>query len=152
MIRAVLDTNVLVSALINRLGASRQILNAWQEGKFELITSLPILQEVDEVLHRDHIQRKYLLEEDDIWAYLLLLTVLGIVVPEVPDIDVVSRDPADNKIVAAALVGQAQFIVSGDRHLLDLGAFGGANIVTPQEFLAEIVGGWQPTLPQIGQY
>lgn len=149
MIRAVLDTNVLVSAFINRLGAPRQILSAWQEGKFELVTSLPILQEVDEVLHRKHIQRKYLLGELDIWAYLLLLTVQGIVVPAVSDIEVISRDPADNKILSAALVGQAQFIVSGDHHLLDLGAFGGARIVTPRDFLAEIVGGWQPTLPQI---
>jgi len=151
VIRAVLDTNVLVSAFINRHGAPRQILNAWQEGKFELVTSLPILQEADEVLHRKHIQRKYRLGELDIWTYLLLLTVRGIVVPAVPDIDVISRDPADNKILATALVGQAQFIVSGDDHLLELSAFGGARIVTPKEFATEIVGGWQPTLPQIGQ-
>jgi putative PIN family toxin of toxin-antitoxin system len=149
VIHAVLDTNVLVSAFLIRLGPPRQILNAWQEGKFELVTSLPILQEVDEVLHRERIQRKYSLREDDIWAYLLLLTVQGIVVPPVPNVDVVSRDPADNKILSAALVGQAQFIVSGDNDLLALGAFGDTKIVTPREFLGEIAGGWQPTLPQI---
>ena len=151
MIRAVLDTNVLISAFIIRHGAPRHIFNAWREGKFELVTSLPILQEVDDVLHRPNIQRKYALGEDDIYAYLLLLGAQAIVVPVLPDIGAVSADPKDDSVLACALVGQAQFVISGDHHLLDLGAFAGAQIVTPREFATKVVGGWQPTLPQIGR-
>ncbi len=81
MIRAVLDTNVLISALINRRGPSRHIFKAWQEGDFELVTSLPLLQELDRALHYDRIQRKYALGEDDIYTYILLLATQGTVVP-----------------------------------------------------------------------
>lgn len=149
MIRAVLDSNVLISAFINRYGPSRHIFKAWQEGKFELVMSLPLLHELDSVLHYDRIQQKYALGEDDIYAYILLLGAQGAVMPMPSGIDAVSRDPADNKFLACALAGRAQFVVSGDQDLIDLGAFAGITIVTPRDFAIEILGGWQPTLPGI---
>ena len=149
MIRAVPDTCVLISAFINKKGPSRHIYEAWRGGKFELVTGLPLLEELDRALHYDRIMRKYALPEDDIYAYLLLLGAQAIVVPVLPDIGGVCADPEDDKFLACALVGQAQFVVSGDHDLLDVGAFAGARIVTPREFATEIVGGWQSSFPQM---
>lgn len=151
MIRAVLDTNVLISAFINRHGAPRHIFKAWQEGKFEIVTSLPLLLELDTALHYDHILRKYALSEDDIYVYLLLFGTQTIVVPTLPDIGVVATHLADNKFLACAFVGRAQFVVSGDRDLLEVSAFAGVRIITPRDFATQVVGGWQPTFPQMAQ-
>lgn len=141
MIRAVLATNVLISAFINRHGPSRHIFNAWQEGKFELVTSLPLLQELDRALHYDRIQRKYALGEDDIYAYILLLGTQGTVVPMPLEISPMSRDPADDKFLACALVGRAQYVMSGHQDLLALGTFAGVKVVTPKHFATEILAG-----------
>ncbi len=151
MIRAVLDTNVLISAFINRHGAPRHIFKAWQEGKFEIVTSLPLLLELDRALHYDRILRNYALSEDDIYVYLLLLGTQTIVVPALPDIGGVCADPEDDKFLACALVGQAQFVVSGDPDLLDVGTFAGARIITPRDFATQVVGGWQSAFPQMAQ-
>ena len=141
MIRVVLDTNILVSALINRHGAPRQILRAWQEGKFELVTSLPLLHELDRVLHYTRIQRKYELGDDDIYAYITLLGSQGTVVPALPQISRVSRDPTDDKFLSCALVGGAQFVVSGDQDLLELVTFAEIRMTTARDFLTELLRG-----------
>lgn len=149
MIRAVLDTNVLVSGLISPYGPSRHIFTTWQEGRFELVTSLPCLEELDRVLHYSRIQSKYQLAEDDIFAYILLISTPGDVVP-VPQVsNRICDDAGDDKFIVAAIAAEAQFVVSGDSDLLSMNGFAGIEIVTPRDFAIDVLGGWQPMLPGI---
>jgi putative PIN family toxin of toxin-antitoxin system len=145
--RAVLDTNVLVSALINRYGPPRHIFKAWRQGRFELITSLPCLLELEDVLRRPRIHHKYKLGEDDIYRYILLLGTQGTVVPVPEETSPMCRDPDDDKFLVCALVGQAQVIVSGDPDLVQMNGVAGVAVVTPRDFAVATLGGWQPALP-----
>jgi putative PIN family toxin of toxin-antitoxin system len=146
---AVLDTNVLVSALLSRYGPSRYILECWHQGKFELVTSLPCLLELDEVLHRDHIKGKYRLSEDDISDYMLLLAMGATVVAVPEDPKPMCADPNDDKFLVCALLGKAGVVVSGDPHLLEVNGLAGVAVVTPRDFAVAFLGGWQPTLPGV---
>ena len=149
MILAVLDTNVLVSALLSPYGPSRYILESWRQGKFELVTSLPCFQELDDVLHRGHIKGKYGLSEDDIGNYNLLLAKGATVVAVPQDPEPMCEDPDDDKFLVCALLGKADVVVSGDPHLLEVNGIAGIAVVTPRDFAEAFLGGWQPTLPGI---
>ena len=130
IIRAVLDTNVFVSG-IHWSGASEKVLRAWMEGHFKHVSSVPIIDEVVRVL----MSFKIPLEPEDIsWWESLILEKSSLVFP-IEHLDVVKNDPADNKFIEAAVEGNAQYIVSQDRHLLDIGEFRGIRTVTPEEFL-----------------
>lgn len=149
MIRAVLDTNVLVSAFISVHGAPRQIFNAWRNGEFELITCASLLQELNRVLHYARVQEEYGLTEAEIYAYLGLLRIVGTIVP-IPDVvPAICSDPTDDKLLACAVVGGADYVVTGNNHVLVLSNVGPAQIVTPAAFATAILGGWQLSLPGI---
>ena len=140
MIKAVLDTNVLVSALIMRGhdGISDQIIRRVEA--FWLILSEEILTEVNEVLRYDRLFKKYHLTEEIIRAYLLYLRQIGTVLVDLPKVKAIKDDPSDNRILACALAARAKYIVSGDTHLKDLRVFRGIKIMTPAQFLAELRG------------
>lgn len=147
MILAVLDTNVLVSTLLCRYGPPRFIFDGWRQGKFELVTSLPCLEELEDVLGRDHIQRKYGLSKDDIDRHILLLGMRGTVVAVPQHPEPMCGDPKDDKFLVCALLGRASVVVSGDRHLLEVNGVAGIAVVRPRDFAETFLGGWQPTLP-----
>lgn len=132
MSKVVLDTNVLVSALIVKVGKPAQILR--RIAAFELLTAEEILTELEEVLQRPHITRKYRLSAEDIREYLARLRAVSTLVPLQTSVAVVA-DPDDNMFVACAIDGGASYIVSGDPHLVDLGAYQGIAILTPAAFL-----------------
>jgi putative PIN family toxin of toxin-antitoxin system len=134
VIRAVLDTNVLVSALITPSGPPHRILRAWQDREFELYTCLPLLRELNRVLHYPRLQRKYDLTEADIFAYLGLLRIRGTIVALPDEIPPMCSDPTDDKLLACALVAQAGYLVTGNNHVLLLEKVGSAQIVTPSTF------------------
>jgi len=135
MTRAVVDTNVLVSGVIAPQGAPRRILEAWHAGRFTMITSEAIIAEVARVLCYPRIRDRYNLSEDDVAA---------VVDPLMTDAEVVaglyeirrSADPTDDVFLACAPEGRAEYIVSGDVHLLEIGACHGVLIVTPRQFAA----------------
>ena len=104
MPRAVLDPNVLVSALITPDGASAQLLVELRSGAFELVTSPLLLAELEEVLERDK-SRRYVTEEE-VDAYVELLRRQGVMVrdPE-PVADPIGEDPDDEYLIALARVG-----------------------------------------------
>jgi hypothetical protein len=133
--RIVLDTNQFVSALISPAGNPARIMDSWRQGKVELAVSPSVLNEVHNVLHRPHIKRKYHLTDLDIKRYVLLLEQYALIVPGLVRVNVVLDDPNDNIIVACALEAEADYLVSGDRHLLDLGEIKGIPIVRASEFL-----------------
>ena len=133
--KVLLDTNTLVSALLQPLGPSGQIVSRWRARDFKLVVSPDTLIELADVLHRPHIIKKHSIRERDIQNFLRLLRTRAQVAPGMRVLNVVPDDPKDNHVLAAALETYCDYVVSGDRHLLDLHEFQAIQIVTPREFL-----------------
>jgi len=138
VLKVVVDTNQFVSSLITRKGPPAGLLQAWREHTYILITSTEILEEVARVLRYPRIARKYSLREEDIKSFLNLIEHEAVILPETIKINVIKDDPDDNKVLACALEAQAQYIVSGDNHLLNLRQYKDIAIVTVREFLKTI--------------
>ena len=134
MTRAVLDTNVLVSAIIKRVGIPNQILK--HAGlDFEWLVSKFILTELGIVLLRRHIQTKYKkwVTPTKRTEFLESVEKNAKTVEVSTKLDVVT-DPKDNQVLASAVDGQADFLVTGDPHLLKLKNYKGIKIITPAQF------------------
>jgi len=135
--RAVIDTGVLVSALLRRQGITGEIVRALRDKRFILIYTTPIVVEIIEVLGCDPFRTKYQIQPEDITALINLIRLRGELV--IPGRAVkVCRDPKDAMFLEAALAGKAEAIVSGDADLLVLNPFEGTLILRPSEFLARI--------------
>lgn len=134
MIRVVIDTNVLVSAIILEYGLPRQIIQAWQQKRFTLLTSTLMIAEVVRVLHYPHLQKTYHLTEQDILLVQDVLLNDALVLEDTHQVTR-SRDPQDDIFLASALEGQADYVVSGDLHPLEIKHYHGVQIVTPQQFI-----------------
>ena len=133
-IRAVYDTNILVSAFIGK-GAPNKALMAVYEGKVRLIISHEILLELEDVLSRP----KFRYEEHHVHRMVaIIFQASKIVEPEIK-VDLVKGDPKDNKIIEAAIAGKVKYIVTGDtRHLLPLKKVGGIRIISVRDFLKKL--------------
>jgi putative PIN family toxin of toxin-antitoxin system len=132
--RAVLDTNVIVSGLGWR-GAPAAILNAVGDDRLVLVTSAPLLAELRRVLEYPRLAK--VIQGGAQLADLVAAS--GVVVVPNRVLTVVSDDD-DNRVLEAAIEGAADYIVSGDTDLLDLGSFQGIPIITPGEFAATVLG------------
>lgn len=139
MLRAVLDANIIISALIQPKGASGQILASLLEiNSFELVVSSAILAEIRRSLTYPKV-RKYIKSSDaDITLWVASLELIAHPVDGSLRIHAVAADPDDNKYIEAAVEGLAQFVVSGDKHLLSLKSYENIRIVTPRVFLGEL--------------
>lgn len=135
--RAVLDTGVLVSALIQRKGTTGAVLSCLRDGRFSAIFSTSILTEIIDVLGRRPFRIKYHIEADDVTALINLLRLRGELVIPTRTITI-CRDPKDNKFIEAALAGKADWIVTGDADLLDLESFENIPMLRPAEFLTKL--------------
>lgn len=134
-IRAVIDTNIFVSGVISSKGSPRKLLELARKGVFKVVSSISINREILEVLHRDYIYSKYGLQEDivdDIASFLYEGTVLT---EDSYTISKVKKDPADNKFIECAIEGEADYIVSGDDHLLSLKHHKEIQIISVKDFL-----------------
>ncbi len=136
MLRAVLDSNILVSGLLSRGGAPARVLDAWREGRFLLLTSPDILAELRAVLHYPRIQQNYSLSDQDIDDLMDLLKMKRSSLPGQVEVrNSLPADPDDEMFLACALEGEAQAVVSGDHHLLELGEYRSIPILTASQFL-----------------
>jgi hypothetical protein len=136
--RAVLDTNVIVSATLIRGGNEDRVLRAWLRGAFELVLSPEILEEIGRVLTYDKLRRSRWMTEAEVLLLLETLAQEGVVVPGTPSVKA-SRDPEDDKFLAAAVQARARYVVTGDKDLLDLKVHRGVRMVRPAHFLQAIV-------------
>jgi putative PIN family toxin of toxin-antitoxin system len=127
--RIVVDTNVIVSALVFG-GLPRRVFEIVESGRCELYYSAEIESETRRVL-RD----KFGWDEERLRRYLPVLWGLGEQVTPRRRVNAVKEDPDDNRILECALAAGADVIVSGDHHLLGLIAYEGIVIRTPREFL-----------------
>lgn len=125
----VLDTNVLVSAL-GFGGPPLDALLRTFDDDFRLLASDETLDELERVMTYDRLP----FTDADRTQYLAILRREADIVQSDDVVDIV-RDPDDDKFLEVALAGDADYVVSGDRDLLDLESFRGTNIVTPDEFI-----------------
>ncbi len=110
--RVVLDTNIIVSGLLSGAGPPAKLLRLWLEGRFELITSNPQLDELSRVLAYKKIKER--IAPDQASDFLQHIDALAHVLESIPSVDF-SPDPDDNAIIATALEGKVDFLVSGDK-------------------------------------
>lgn len=134
MLKVVLDTNVLISSIINTNGIPSKILNSWRQGNFMLITSPHLLKEVRRVIHYPHIKDRYQLTEQIIKRLLWRIENKTIFAPGKLELKVIEKHPADDRVLEAGVEGDADYIVSGNDHLTDLKAYQGIQIVLPRDF------------------
>jgi uncharacterized protein len=132
--RAVLDSNVIVSGL-GWSGAPALIVEAVLADELVLVTSPPLLAELRRVLAYPKLAKA--IPEGPRLADLIEMSS---VVVEPVSVFAAADDESDNRILEAAVDGAADYIVSGDEHLLTLGTFQGIPILTPGEFVATILG------------
>jgi putative PIN family toxin of toxin-antitoxin system len=133
--RAVVDTNIVIRALIKPDGTVGPVLQRLAANDYTLVYSKPILDELLAKLALPRIRHKYHLDDQAIETLLALFALRGILVQPTRHIQV-CRDPKDNIIIEAALEGAAAFIVTGDEDLLTLKRFERIRIVTPRILLA----------------
>ena len=135
MIRAVLDANVFVSAVLNPAGTPARLYTLWHEGRFVVLISAAILEEVARVLRYPKIAERHGWSEWQLRAFIEDIVYLAISTPGALTLTVIQDDPADNRYLDCAVEGHAEVLVTGDRLLLNLGAYQGVNILTPRAFL-----------------
>lgn len=131
--RLVVDTNILISALLSETSLPAHLIVLWREGQFELVTSDEQLEELLRVTRYPKIRERLA----PALAGRLINEVrdAAFVARDLPDI-AVSLDPFDNHLLAAASVSSADFLVTGDkRDLLALERYDGTRIVTVRDFL-----------------
>ena len=134
--RVILDTNILIGALITKGSPPDRLYRAWLRGELELVTSAAQLCELTNVLAQPRLQE--FLDADEASVIVQNIGTRALILDELPRVDM-SPDPKDNPILAAAISGRVDLIVSGDKkHMLALGEVEGIPIVTAREALEQI--------------
>jgi putative PIN family toxin of toxin-antitoxin system len=142
-VRAVVDTNVLVSAVLNSMGFPAHVLDACLAGQFTLVTSEPLLDELTEVLSRPRIVRRHGKSPQQVAALVASLRELAVVV-SVTSAKPLCRDPDDDIVIATAVEGQAEVVVSRDEDLtrdwevVEPLERAGIRVLTVRRFLQEL--------------
>ena len=127
--RVVADTNVFISAVMFA-GLPGVFLDLALRRKFTLVTSRALLDELDEKL-----RGKFAVPRSDALAIRAKLEGNANVVEPDFELNAVPDDPDDNRVLECAVAGEAEFIVSGDKHLLRIGNYEGIAIITVRQFI-----------------
>ena len=147
MIRIVVDTNLLVSSILSPHGRPAVILKLFLEGRFPLVISNDILDEAQRVFKYPKLvklMKKRGVSPQYIDDFLDKLSRVAIITPGKLSIEEIQDDPDDNMVLACAVEGEADVIISGDHHLTDLKTYRGITIIDPATFLKTIRHNWQP--------
>ena len=131
--RIVIDTNVLIGALTNPSGNGAQVVNAWLEGRLDVVSSQATLREAELVLDSEWLTR--LSSQRKVKVLLEQLQTRTIQVRGCPVEDIPLRDKGDRRLVEAAVDGDAGYLVTTDRELLMQRGYAGTEFVTPAELL-----------------
>ena len=137
--RAVLDTNVVVSGVIKKEGPSGQILRLFlAERKFIAVTSLEILAEIRAVLRRQKIRKYHAWTDEQVDVFVAFLYAQSVVTEGELTVSVITTDVHDNKFLACAKEGNADYLVTGDDDLLQVNSYQGTRIIPPAAFLSTL--------------
>lgn len=128
MAKVVIDTNVLVSAFLNK-GTSRKLLVKMLETQ-EVVLSVPLLAELADVFSRE----KFGTKTDTVNHFISILIHRATVIQITSNLKIVIDDPDDDVVLNTAISGKADYIVSGDKHLLKIGNYKEIQIISVSEF------------------
>lgn len=137
----VLDANVYVSAMISPTGAPAQVIRGWEDEQFEVVVSPAIMDELGRVLNYPHLVDRYQQIKEN--RSLFLATLQEAAIMAHPDITmaVIAADESDNRYLECAVAGRAQYLVTGDPHLLQVQTYQDVVILAPTTFLALLQSG-----------
>ena len=136
--KVVLDANVYVSSMLNKQGNPKRVIDGWQRGTFDVLITSAILDEIGRVLRYPRIVKRHKQVEPAIQRFLKLLEDKAITVEPGEELGVVKDDESDNRYLECAVAGKAQFVISGDNHLLAIGEYRSIVILSPAAFVAAI--------------
>ena len=135
--RVVLDTNVLIAAFISRRGLPARAVELWSSGDYDLITSTWQIEEFRKASRYDRVKQRVRYAE--VGTFVNALRIDAITMETLPRVEL-SPDPDDNYILATAIAGKAQYLVTGDKSDLQiLGKVEGVRIVTVRAFVEVFV-------------
>lgn len=139
--RVVLDTNVLISALLVESSLPAQLITHWRQGRFALLTAAPQLDELMRVTRYPKLRAR--LKPALAGRLINDLRDVAVVIGTLPQVDA-SPDPYDNYLLSIAVGGKADYLVTGDKpDLITLGSHAGTKIVSVREFI--ILNRWPPS-------
>ena len=133
-LRVVLDTNVIVSAILRPQGVVGEIYARLLRGDFAILYSIAQIEEIRETLRDPRLAAKYGIEEADVDTIVESIVGIGQLVSVAGDVSV-CRDPDDDVILESAVNGKAEYLVSGDKDLLSLSLYEEVSIIAPRVFL-----------------
>ena len=136
--KAVLDTNVIVSAAISAKGPPAEILKAWRAQSFVWVLSEPLLDELEKTLASSRLQRYLAWSDAERGDFVSFVRATAEIVRPERELTVIEADSADNRVLEAAIEGGVDYIVSGDHHLRELKSYEEIPIVSPARFTAII--------------
>jgi putative PIN family toxin of toxin-antitoxin system len=134
--RVVLDANIFISALISSQGNPAKILEKWQKRELEVVVSPAIVDEIERVTGYERLQKKYRRIREEREGLIDDLRNFATMVDPQQELSVVQADDSDNRYIECAIESGANFVVTGDPHLLDIGEYQGIPILTPAIFVA----------------
>ena len=131
----VLDTSVIISALLSAEGPPAQIIDLWEAGVFDVAISTPLLDELKRALDYPQVKKFQKMTPDEINTLLGRWSTLSVYVEPEVALEVVEDDPDDNRVLECAVAAKVNYIISGDKHLLDLGEYRGIEVLPPAGFI-----------------
>lgn len=134
--RVVLDTNVVISRYLTPRGRVARIVDLWEQGELEVVTSDPILREYADVLRYPYQRSVHGFSDAELAEIDAAFEEFTEVITPTGTPAVIEADPDDDHILAAADTGRADCIVTGDKHLLQLVSYRDIPIFSPAEFLS----------------
>jgi len=134
-LKIVIDANLFASGLIKPDSNPGRILDLIKRNQVELILSPPIIREIKRILLYPRLQKYHQKTAQEIDAYFEDVFMFAWIVEGEMSVDIIKNDPSDNKYLACAYEGEADYIVSGDHHLLDIEIYQGIAIVKAKAFL-----------------
>jgi putative PIN family toxin of toxin-antitoxin system len=138
----VIDANVWISAFLNKVGIPAQVVDACLRGAATIATSRHLLNELERVVEYDRVRNVLVARgiNERVRTTLALLRRTARFVSDLPPTDQwVADDPDDDWVIQCALTANAEYIVSGDRHLLSLEKVGSVRILSPADFVGEVL-------------
>ncbi len=133
--KIVIDANLFASGLIKSDSNPGRILDLIKRNHVELILSPSVIREIKRILLYPRLQKYHQKTAQEIDAYFEDVLMFAWLVEGEVNVDIIKDDPSDNKYLACAYEGEADYIVSGDHHLLDIETYQGIAIVNAKAFL-----------------
>ena len=137
-LKAVVDTNLFVSGLFGGDTISSRLQDYWVNLDFVLVTSIDIIREVNRVFHYPRIQERFKPDEENIKRFFRLIFRKAIITKDKYTTDRITDDLTDNKFLACALEGKADYVVSRDPHLRNLKHYHRIQIVDATTFVGKV--------------